>query len=86
MLILSLFCDHLSAVRKNWDESSLFGLFRHEYRGYAVENHRFPGSPNALSWKLRFQQYNRDLRAGTIQTVYVYPLNKKYQTDMKNAW
>ena len=26
--------------------------------------------------QLRFQQYNHDIRAGTIQTVYVYPLNE----------
>ena len=30
---------------------------------------------NALPGKLRFQQYNHDIRARTIQTVYIYPLN-----------
>ena len=57
-----------------WDKRTLFGLFRHVYRGFTVGNWRFPGSANASSGKLRFQQLNHDIRAGTIQTVYVYPL------------
>ena len=36
---------------------------------------------DASPGKLRFQQYNHDIRAGTIQTVYVYPLSITHSTN-----
>ena len=50
------------------DKHTLFGLFRHVYRSYTVGNGVF------LATRQRcFQQYNHEICAGTIQTVYVYP-------------
>ena len=50
------------------------------YSGYTVGNWHFTGfTANVSPGKLHFQQYNHDIRAGTIQTVYLYPLNKMLQ-------
>ena len=83
MFVLILFCDNRSTVCKNWDKRSLFVLFRHEFRGYTVGNRRFPDSANVSPGQLHFQQYNHDTRAGTIQTVYVHPLNIGYLYGLK---
>ena len=42
------------------DKRTLYELFRHEYRDYTIEN-------------IGFQQFNHDIHAKIIQTVYVYP-------------
>ena len=41
MLILSLFCENFIALRYNGDKRTLFGLFRHVYRGFTVGNVSF---------------------------------------------
>ena len=46
-----------------------------------VGNWHFLGNTNASPGKLHFQQYNHHIRAGTIQTVYVYPLIIKLYQD-----
>ena len=40
-----------------------------------LETAFFPSSTDALPGKLCFQQYNQDKPVGTIQMVYVNPLN-----------
>ena len=55
------------------DKRTLFGLFRHVYRGYTVGNGVFLATRQRSQENVSFQQYNHDICAGTIQTVYVYP-------------
>ena len=60
-------------LRHLGDKRTLFGLFRHVYRGYTVGNGVFLATRQRSQENVSFQQYNHDIRAGTIQTVYVYP-------------
>ena len=60
-------------VKHLGDKRTLFGLFRHVYRRYTVGNGVFLATRKRSQANGGFQQYNHDIRAGTIQTVYVYP-------------
>ena len=77
MLILSLFCDNLTPFIRIGINVHCLDCSGTNIVVTLLESAVFLAtcSADASPGKLRFQQYNHDIRAETIQVVNVYPLN-----------